>query len=86
MTKSLSLAVVILFLGYATFHYREKSTQQAISNQVRVDSLQGVIDSLANEVFIQSTNVTRYEIAVERLREQDSKAANKFEECLSNIE
>lgn len=44
------------------------------------------IDSINNELFIQSTNVTRYEIALERLREEDSTAASKFEKALSNIE
>lgn len=47
---------------------------------------QQYIDSIQNELFIQSTNVTRYEIALDRLREQDSIAANKFDKALSNIE
>lgn len=44
------------------------------------------IDSINNELFIQSTNVTRYEIALERLREEDSVAANKFDNILFTIE
>lgn len=44
------------------------------------------IDSINNELFIQTTNVTRYEIALERLKEVDPAAANKFEKQLSNIE
>jgi cell division protein FtsL len=47
---------------------------------------QEYIDSLRNELFIQSTNVTRYEIALDRLKEQDSIAAIKFDKALSNIE
>lgn len=44
------------------------------------------IDSLQNELFIQSTNVTRYEIALDRLRQEDNIAASKFDKALSNIE
>lgn len=44
------------------------------------------IDSINNELFIQTTNVTRYEIALERLKEVDPAAADKFEKQLSNIE
>ena len=44
------------------------------------------IDSINNELFIQTTNVTRYEIALERLREEDSSAAMKFEDALNTIE
>lgn len=47
---------------------------------------QQYIDSIQNELFIQSTNVTRYEIALDRLKENDSVAASKFEKALSNIE
>lgn len=43
-------------------------------------------DSLKTEIFIQTTNVTRYEIALERLREEDSICAKKFEDKLKNIE
>lgn len=45
-----------------------------------------VNDSLTNEIFIHSTNVTRYEIALERLKEEDSVCAKKFEDKLTNIE
>jgi len=44
------------------------------------------IDSIKNELFIQTTNVTRYEIALDRLKEEDSLAAVKFEDILHTIE
>lgn len=50
------------------------------------DSIRYLKDSLNNELFIQSTNVVRYEIALERLREEDSSLAKIFENKLSGIE
>lgn len=50
------------------------------------DSIRYLKDSINNDLFIQSTNVTRYEIALERLREEDSLFAKKFEDKLNNIE
>ena len=56
------------------------------NNQSVVDSLIYVNDSLTNELFIQSTNLTRYEIALDRLRVEDSTSAQKYENELYNIE
>ena len=41
------------------------------------------IDSLQNELFVQGTIVTRYETALELLKEEDKKAADKFELILT---
>lgn len=41
------------------------------------------IDSLNSELFVQQTIVTRYEVALELLKEQDKKAADKFELILT---
>ena len=41
------------------------------------------IDSINSELFVQQTIVTRYEVALELLREQDKKAADKFELILT---
>lgn len=51
-----------------------------------VDSIRYLKDSINNDLFIQTTIVTRYEIALEMLREEDSLSAVKFEEKLSNTE
>jgi len=56
------------------------------NNNSIVDSLMYLNDSLKNEVFIEHTNVDRYEIALDRLKEEDSIAAQKFEDKLFNIE
>ena len=54
--------------------------------KIKYDSLYQVKDSVSNELFIQLTNATRYGIALDSLKNRDSVAARKFEECLSNIE
>lgn len=51
-------------------------------NNKPVDNSQATIDSLRSELFVEQTRVGRYEIALEMLREEDSVAANKFENIL----
>lgn len=41
------------------------------------------IDSLQSELFVQQTIVTRYETTLELLKEEDKKAADKFELILT---
>ena len=41
------------------------------------------IDSLQSELFVQQTIVTRYETALELLKEEDKKAGDKFELILT---
>jgi len=41
------------------------------------------LDSLRSELFVQQTIVGRYEVALEMLKEQDKKAADKFELILT---
>jgi hypothetical protein len=41
------------------------------------------IDSLQSELFVQQTIVTRYETALELLKEEDKKSADKFELILT---
>ena len=42
-----------------------------------------IIDSLESELFVQQKIVARYEIALELLKEEDKKAADKFELILT---
>jgi len=44
------------------------------------------VDSLQTELFINQSNVGRYETALGLLSEEDSVAAKKFEDKLSEIE
>ena len=51
-----------------------------------IDSVQHVVDSLHDENFIQHTELDRYDIAIERLKENYPQAAEQFDECLKNTE
>jgi predicted class III extradiol MEMO1 family dioxygenase len=64
----------------------EDKRQIRVLKSTNADSLQHVVDSLHDELFIQSTNVTRYEIAIETLKENYPQAAEQFDECLKNTE
>jgi len=44
------------------------------------------VDSLQTELFIQKTNVGRYEMALELLKSEDSLAAKQFENQLNQTE
>jgi hypothetical protein len=64
-----------------------KSSLNATTQKIQtVDSLHTVIDSLSNEVFIEHTNAERYEIALDRLEEEDSLTAAIFEIYLHQTE
>lgn len=84
---------VILFLLVHNYNllveikgYKLKSSKDMSALSLKIDTLVRINDSVSNELFIQTTNVTRYEIALDRLKEVDSVAAKKFEEKLHNIE
>ena len=79
-----SLALVFGALYVGTVYFPKKKA--ARTEYTNVDSLNYVIDSIKNDAFIYMTNEKRYEIALERLREEDSVAAQKFEDALYNIE
>jgi hypothetical protein len=55
-------------------------------NMTPESPLQKEVDSLRNELFIQETNVQRYEIAIDMIKEEDSVLYEKFQECLKNTE
>jgi exonuclease VII small subunit len=48
-----------------------------------IDSLENVIDSIRSENLPLQLQLGRYEVAVELLKEQDKKAADKFELILT---
>ena len=78
-------AVAVLVVCY--FQQRELSklrAEQKIEVVVGGDIQKAnTIDSLESELFVQQTIVTRYEVALELLREEDKKAAEKFELILT---
>jgi|LauGreDrversion4_2_1035121.scaffolds.fasta_scaffold21387_7 hypothetical protein len=78
-------AVAVLVVCY--FQQRELSklrAEQKIEVVVGGDIQKAnTIDSLQSELFVQQTIVTRYETALELLKEEDKKAADKFELILT---
>jgi hypothetical protein len=72
-------------LFYILFNQKQQ-IQTLQSSKPNIDSLYKVIDSLNSEVFIEHTTVDRYDIAIERLREENPQAADQFEECLKDTE
>ena len=78
-------AVAVLVVCY--FQQKELSklrAEQKIEVVVGGDiEKANLIDSLQNELFVQGTIVTRYETALELLKEKDKKAADKFELILT---
>lgn len=76
-------SVVMLFYIIQNQHEQIHELKSTIS---KVDSLQYVIDSVSNEEFISRTAYDRYEIALDKLKEENPQAAEQFEECLKNTE
>ena len=78
-------AVAVLVVCY--FQQKELSklrAEQKIEVVVGGDIQKAnTIDSLESELFVQQTIVTRYEVALELLKEEDKKAAEKFELILT---
>ena len=70
----LAIAAIVLFAaGYETASLKRDNTL-----------LQNRIDSIYDELYISNVNLTRYEIALELLEEQDSIAADKFKNIHTN--
>jgi hypothetical protein len=71
------LAVIIISLGVMLMiNSAQRIAEPAIDCSEKVDSLE-------NEIFIRQTNLGRYEMALEILKEEDSVAADHFEHILS---
>jgi hypothetical protein len=51
--------------------------------QMQIDSLNNQVDSLHQELFIKQANMSNYEMALELLKEQDPKSAEKFQLILN---
>ena len=70
----LAIAALVLFAaGYETASLKRENT-----------ILQNRVDSIYDELYISNVNLTRYEIALELLEEQDSIAADKFKNIHTN--
>ena len=85
-------AVAVLLICYLQQKELAKLRNESkigVSNKVdtklvhTIDSLSTIADSLRNEVFVNGIQLGRYEVALELLKEQDKKAADKFELILT---
>lgn len=74
---ALLLGVVIISLGALVVTNSAQQIAEPVLN------CQAKIDSLETELFIQRTNVGRYEMALETFKEEDSVGADHFEHILS---
>jgi hypothetical protein len=72
-------------LFYIIFHQKEQ-IQTLKSSRPNIDSIQHIVDSLHDENFIQHIELDRYDIAIERLRENYPQAAEQFDDCLKDTE
>ena len=85
----IAVITIILYQLYIV----QKQNMRIESYSVSQNMLEGgdikkgeYIDSINTELFIATTIIDRYEIALENLRIEDSVAAQKFDKELSNIE
>jgi hypothetical protein len=81
---ALSLASVGM-LFYIIFD-QQHQIKTLTSSRPNMDSIQHVVDSLHDENFIQHTELDRYDIAIEKLRENYPQAAEQFDDCLKDTE
>jgi hypothetical protein len=72
-------------LFYIIFNQKEQIQTLKLS-QPNIDSIQHVVDSLHDELFIKHTELDRYNIGIEKLRENYPQAADQFDDCLKNTE
>jgi hypothetical protein len=94
MQKILSIMLIFLvgflftktYLDSIKIYNLEQSQPVCDSLQTRLLEVEAFADSLKNETFILETNVTRYEIALEMLEDENPTAASEFNKRLSMTE
>jgi hypothetical protein len=85
MIKTITLLVSVGLIFFLIYSHKQQVLTLKSANS-NIDSLYCVIDSISNEEFISRMNYERYEIALDKLKEEDSISADKFENCLKNTE
>lgn len=76
------IVAAFVIVGFYTINqHKQLHTQEAIIMQKEYE-----LDSIKNELFIQTTNVTRYEIALDYLKEESPNCYYKYEAALSKTE
>lgn len=89
--KLMSVIVLLLLLNIWTAVMWSKEVNLAPVKQITLDSLQKanhslrvLSDSLSDENFVSSINLTRYEAAHEIFKERNPKAASQFSDIISH--
>jgi chromosome segregation ATPase len=83
--KLFSAVILSIAFGLLIFAMGQTDTPKPIIDKEKValkDSiakLNNQIDSLNRELFVTETQITRYEVTLELLKEDNKKAAEKFE-------
>ena len=80
--KKLGLAYSLLFFFVLMFgwYYALNRNNAIVEEYIKAK------DSLQNELFIEQTNVERYEIVIDRIKDEDSATYEKIEKYLSETE
>jgi len=68
-----------LFIGFAILSYAYSNENKEMTNKYNK-----TLDSLNNELFIKQTELGRYDMGLELLKEEDSTAADKFQNILKS--
>lgn len=78
---ALSVLVLSYFQNQEIKRLREEKLP---TNYIRaIQSLEAERDSLNGELFIEQTNIGRYEVALDMLKESNPKAAEEYERILT---
>lgn len=72
------VAVFVIAGLYIVNQHKELHSREATIMQKEYE-----LDSIKNELFIESINVTRYEIALEYLKEESPSCYDKYDQIIS---
>jgi len=86
MKKYIGAALSLASVGMLFYIITNQREQIRVLKSTNIDSLHQVVDSLNNELFIKHTETDRYEIAIDKLRENYPQASDQFDDCLKTIE
>jgi len=78
--KKYILSLIIVGILFHIIYNQHKLIQQYKETQPSLDSLKTEVDSLRDELFNSSTEIGRYELTQEHLKEVNPKAEKQFEE------
>ena len=80
------IALLIAGISILFFHIRNTISQGKRDKIEIIKTLELENDSLKNELEVQLRYMDRYDIAIDRFKELNPKAAEELEECFHNIE